>query len=242
MASFDQEQHGVIFEADVADWIRGLPQAIGLLACNDIRGPAGAAMPAGRLVWPRPDEVAVIGVDNDEVLCELADPPLSSVIPNTERIGYEAAGLAGQNDGGTTGAAVAHLHPAAGRPRRGVRRKCSRIDDRHIAAALRFIREQCLRGYRRARHFWRRSLCQGACSSRRFAALVGRAPKAEILRVQLQRAGELLTTTDFPLNVISEKAGFKHPEYLSAIFKKKKGVTPGRYRDSATVNKGEACL
>jgi AraC-like DNA-binding protein len=72
---------------------------------------------------------------------------------------------------------------------------------------------------------------------RRFAALVGRAPKAEILQVQLQRAKELLASTDFPLNVIAEKAGFKHPEYFNAIFKKKTGTTPGRYRTAAGTRK-----
>ena len=91
-ASFDQEQHGLIYEEDVAGWIAELPKPIGLLACNDIRGQQvlNVCREIGVAV---PDEVAVLGVDNDEVLCELADPPLSSVIPNTERIGYEAAAL-----------------------------------------------------------------------------------------------------------------------------------------------------
>ena len=103
------------------------------------------------------------------------------------------------------------------------------IDDRHIAAALRFIREHACEGIGVPDILSAVPLSRSVLE-RRFAALVGRAPKAEILRVQLHRARELLATTDFPLNVIAEKAGFKHPEYLSAIFKKKTGSTPGRYR------------
>jgi LacI family transcriptional regulator len=68
---------------------------------------------------------------------------------------------------------------------------------------------------------------------RRFVAFLGRGPKAEILRVQIERAKELLKVTDFPLNVLAEKSGFRHTEYLSVIFKKKTGMTPGQYRAQA---------
>jgi LacI family transcriptional regulator len=232
IASFDQEQHGLMCEADVADWIAALPKPIGLLACNDIRGQQvlNVCRQIGVAV---PDEVAVLGVDNDEVLCDLADPPLSSVIPNTERIGYEAAALLDKMMAGDPAPKAPTFIPPLGIVTRRSTDVLA-IGDRHIAAAVRFIREHA---------------CEGICVSdilsviplsrsvleRRFASLVGRPPKAEILRVQIQRARELLGATDFPLNVIAEKAGFKHPEYLSAIFKKKTGMTPGRYRALAAV-------
>ena len=78
----DQEQ--------IARWLRALPKPLGLMACNDLRGQQvlNACRLAGAIV---PEEVAVVGVDNEVVLCELCDPPLSSVAPNAERIGYEAA-------------------------------------------------------------------------------------------------------------------------------------------------------
>jgi LacI family transcriptional regulator len=65
---------------------------------------------------------------------------------------------------------------------------------------------------------------------RRFASLVGRSPKAEILRVQLERARHLLGETDRSLSDIAERCGFKHPEYFSVIFKIKTGLTPGQFR------------
>jgi LacI family transcriptional regulator len=230
IASFDHEQKGLIFEEDVAEWIAQLPKPIGLLACNDIRGQQ--VLNACRQIGvAAPDEVAVLGVDNDEVVCDLADPPLSSVIPNTERIGYEAAALLDKMMAGHPAPlSPTYIPPLGVATRRST--DVLAIDDRHIAAALRFIREHACEGIGVPDILSAVPLSRSALE-RRFATLVGRAPKAEILRVQLQRARELLATTDFPLNVISEKAGFKHPEYLSAIFKKKTGITPGRYRAGA---------
>ena len=73
-------------------WLRDIPKPVGLMACYDIRGQQvlDACRREGIEV---PDEVAVIGVDNDELLCELSHPPLTSVIPNTYRTGYQAAAL-----------------------------------------------------------------------------------------------------------------------------------------------------
>jgi LacI family transcriptional regulator len=231
-ASFEQEQHGLIYEVDVARWIAALPKPIGLLACNDIRGQQvlNVCRQIGVAV---PDEVAVLGVDNDEVLCDLADPPLSSVIPNTGRIGYEAAALLDKMMAGQPAPQEAVFVPPRGIATRRSTEVLA-IEDRHIAAAVRYIREHACEGIGVPDLLAAVPLSRSVLE-RRFAALVGRAPKAEILQVQLHRARELLAGTDFPLNVIAEKAGFKHPEYFHAIFKKKTGTTPGRYRAAAAV-------
>src|SRR6185312_340234 len=65
---------------------------VGVFACNDSRG-QHVLDACQRVKLNVPEEVAVIGVDDDPLLCELCDPPLSSVVPNPERIGYEAAEL-----------------------------------------------------------------------------------------------------------------------------------------------------
>ena len=77
---------------DLAKWVSDLPKPVGVMACYDFRGQQ-VLDACRRINVAVPDEVAVIGVDNDELLCELASPPLSSVIPNTYRTGYEAAAL-----------------------------------------------------------------------------------------------------------------------------------------------------
>ena len=76
----------------LARWLRSLPKPAGVMACYDIRGQQ--VLDVCRAVGVAvPDEVAVIGQHNDELLCDLCDPPLSSVIPNARRAGYEAAAL-----------------------------------------------------------------------------------------------------------------------------------------------------
>ncbi len=229
-AAFQQEELGLRHEEDVARWIEGLPKPVAVLACNDIRAQQilNVCRQHGIDV---PDQVAVLGVDNDEVLCELSDPPLSSVIPNTERIGYEAAEcLAKMMAGGPRPASTIHVPPLGVATRRST--EVLAIEDRHIAAAVRFIREHACEGINVSDILSAVPLSRSVLE-RRFVAFLGRGPKAEILRVQIERAKELLKVTDFPLNVLAEKSGFRHSEYLSVIFKKKTGMTPGRYRAQA---------
>ena len=77
---------------ELADWLRGLPKPLALLACSDVRGQQVVTVceQAGIAV---PDEVAVLGIDNDDVQCDLCNPSLSSIDPNVERIAYETAAL-----------------------------------------------------------------------------------------------------------------------------------------------------
>jgi LacI family transcriptional regulator len=86
------ELHGLERENAVAAWLRKQPHPLALFACNDVCGQQvlNACREHGLRV---PDEVAVMGVDNDDVLCNLCEPPLSSVEPDTERLGAEAAAL-----------------------------------------------------------------------------------------------------------------------------------------------------
>ena len=73
-------------------WLRELPKPVGLMACNDVRAyqVSNACREVGLNV---PDEISIIGVDNDPTLCELATPPLTSIDPNPAKVGYEAAAL-----------------------------------------------------------------------------------------------------------------------------------------------------
>src|SRR5439155_11720978 len=84
--TWEQEQD------DVARWLAALPHPVGVLACNDVRG-LQVLDSCRRIGLPVPERVAVLGVDNDVTLCELSDPPLSSIDQDLERIGYEAAAL-----------------------------------------------------------------------------------------------------------------------------------------------------
>jgi LacI family transcriptional regulator len=228
--TLEYEEYGLKYEDQVAVWLKGLPKPVGLMACNDIRGQQvlTACRAVGLAV---PDEVAVLGVDNDDVLCELSDPPLSSIMPNSERIGYEAAALLDRMMAGRKPPA----DPVMVAPAGVVTRRSTEVlamDDRHIASAVRFIREHACEGINVSDVLRAVPLSRSALE-RRFGATLGHSPKEEILRVRLNRAKQPLRETDYPLSLVAEKIGLQHAEYLNVIFKKKTGITPGRFRDQA---------
>ena len=211
----------------IGKWLASLPKPIGVMACNDARALhlLDACQLAGILV---PEEVAVVGVDNEEIFCELCNPALSSVAPDAERIGYQAADLL---DRLMSGQSPSPLRISID-PVRVVTRRSSdtlAIKDKTVAGAIRFINDQALHGctvtdvvksVRTSRSFL----------ERRFRQLLKRSPQAEIRRIQVSRIKQLLTETDYTLERISELSGFEHPEYMSVVFKRLLGQTPGQYR------------
>jgi LacI family transcriptional regulator len=228
------EVPGLVYEKNLVGWIRTLPKPIGVMACNDERGQQviNACRDLGIAV---PDEIAVVGVDNDDVVCDLCDPPLSSVVPNTRKIGFEAAALLEQMIAGKDPPDTPiYIQPLGIVTRRST--DVLAIDDQDIAEAIRFIREHACDGITVEDVVDRLPLSHSALE-RQFSKLLGRTPKAEIIRVQLERVKQLLAESDLTLKQISVKAGFRHPEYMSAIFKEKVGHTPGHYRQQAQQRK-----
>jgi LacI family transcriptional regulator len=226
-SSVDYEEHGERHEKALMAWLRTLPKPCGLMACNDARGRQilNCCREIGVTV---PDELAVIGVDKDEIFCELSDLPLSSVILNTQQIGFEAAALLARLMAGQEVESLATLVKPIGVIARQSTDVLA-IDDRHIATALKHIREHACDGLD-VESLLREIPLSRSVLERRFSQILGSSPKAEILRVRLERVCRLLAESDLPLAEVAYKAGFEHPEYMSRLFKKKMGVTPGEYR------------
>ena len=211
----------------MARWLSRLPKPVGLFACNDDRGRQvlEACLAAAVAV---PDEVAVVGMDNGDLLCELCDPPLSSVALNTERGGFEAAGLLDRLMAGIDRGPRAIVVE----PLRVVTRKSSdvlAVEDRMVAEALRFIRAHAAEPFRvgdllKAVPISRRALEQ------RFRRAVGRSLNEEIRNTHYRRAAQLLLETDYPVSKVAELAGFNSASYMGQVFRDKTGKTPARYR------------
>jgi len=224
------DQHALRCTANMRDWLRALPKPVGIFACMDACGyqVLNACHEIGCAV---PEEVAVLGVDDDAVFCDLASPPLSSVAGHTERIGYLAAQWLDHMMAGT-GQPPSRVLVG---PTRVIGRRSTdtfAVDDPEVALALRFIRENAAKGIRvhdvvRGVALSRRSL------ERRFQELIGRSPHDEIMRVRLQCAQQLLRDTDLPLATIARMTGFTYPEYLSAAFRRLTGLSPSRFRSDA---------
>lgn len=214
----------------LARWLTELPKPVGVMAAYDIRG-LELLDTCRTLGLAVPDEVAVIGVDNDALLCELASPPLSSVIPNTRQAGYVAASLLERLMAGERLPPAAHLIPPLGVASRQSTDVLA-VDDRDVARAVRFIREHACAGIKvgdvlRAVPLSRRVLEQ------RFRRRLGHTPHEEILFVRLQRVQQLLVETDLPLYLVAERTGFDHVEYLSVVFRRETGSTPSAFRQAA---------
>ena len=221
----DWERH----QADVAHWLTSLPKPIGIFACTDQLAfwLLDACRRAGVAV---PEEVAVVGAENDETLCTMSRPQLSSVAFDGERVGYEAAALLDRLMAGQPPATQELLVP----PRGLVVRQSSditAIDDPQVAAAVRYVREHACHGINVADVAAHAGLSR-ALLERRMRQTLGRTPGEEIIRVRFGRVQALLSETDLPLAAIAERCGFVHPQYMAEAFKKLYGVTPGGYRAS----------
>jgi LacI family transcriptional regulator len=102
-------------------------------------------------------------------------------------------------------------------------------DDRELAAAIRYIREHACEGLR-LKDFFKTSRLSRRELERRVRTLLGRSPKEEMIRVQIERAKQLLTETKLPAKAIAEKCGFSQPRYFSQVFHVRVGLPPGAYR------------
>lgn len=214
-------------QGKLAEWIKSLPKPVGIMACYDIRGQQVLAV-CRQLGLQVPDEVAVIGQHNDELLCELCDPPLSSVIPNPRRAGYEAAALLHRMMRGQRVSARTYAIAPTGVATRQSTDTVA-LNDRQIATAVRFIRENACQGID-VQDVLRAVPMSRTLLEKKFRKYFRRAPYEEILHRRLQRAKELLAGTDLPVADIAERAGFTSPEYLSAAFKRQIGMNPRAYR------------
>lgn len=211
----------------LVSWLRELPQPVGVLACFDIVGQL--VLEACKMAeLAVPDDVAVLGVDNDELIGTLASPPLSSIDPDKHQTGHLAAELLDRMMSGEQVDPGLRLVP----PLRIAVRQSSDIlsvTDPLVAKALRHIRDGAdtsltVEGVLHHVGLSRRSL------DHRFVHQLGRTVHGEIMRVRMDRVAELLATTDWTLSRIAERLQFSHAEYMGAAFKQFTGKPPGRYR------------
>jgi len=208
-------------------WIQSLPKPVGLFAVTD------------HLAWELtelchlaelgiPDQVAVIGVDNDELLCEIAWPPISSVIVHSMRIGYEAAALLGRIMSGARPPAKPVLIAPLGVAARQSTNLLA-VEDASVAKALRFIRIHLgdnisVRDVVTASAVSRRTL------ERRFKEVLRRSIRQEIHRARIEEACRLLATTHRKVQQISEILGFSYPQRFYLAFRKMTGISPAQWR------------
>jgi LacI family transcriptional regulator len=216
-------------QGKLTEWIQQLPKPVAIMACND--GHALNLLDACRLGRiDVPDTVAIIGVDNDESLCRLVKPELSSVVPDPRRVGYEAARLLDELISGK------RLKGDAPRILIGPRDVIGRLStqgtavaDEIIAKALRSIREHAADGVN-AEQILRQTGLSRRAFYQRFQSLVGRTPHEEISRVRLGRVKRLLQETSLSLEKVAELTGYCSAAHMSVAFRRESGMPPGEFR------------
>jgi LacI family transcriptional regulator len=211
----------------LARWIGKLPTPIGLFACDDDRG--REVLEACKLAGVNvPEDVAVVGVDNDEVFCELADPPLSSIALNAETAGYRAAAMLDEMMHGRVRKRQQIVVEALG----VITRRSTDIvavEDSDVASALRFIRSQLGRNLSVDQVAEEVALSRRSLE-KRFRETIGRTILEEIQLTRLERSKRLLLETTHPISKVAELAGFGSAGYFIQFFQKHVGKTPRRYR------------
>lgn len=211
----------------VAKWVKRLPKPLGMMAGNDTRGLQllGACRGAGVAV---PEEVAVVGVDNEELACNMALPPLSSVIPDAYRVGYEAAAMLDDLIKGKPAPEPLRYIPPLGVMTRQST-DVTAISDPRVADAMCFIREHACAGIS-VDDVLDHVAVSRTVLQQLFRDMLGKTIHDTIAATRIQRVKQLLTETDLSLTTIAERAGFSYAEYLSTVFRRETGQTPSSYR------------
>jgi LacI family transcriptional regulator len=197
-----------------------------IMCCNDIS--ALAVLEQCRIDRLKvPDQIAVLGVDNDDLIQSLASPPLSSIGTATEQIGFEAAVLLERLMAGKRGGGTVLIPPTGVITRRST--DLTAVADAEVAEALRFIREHAtgpmgVDDVHRSVTVSRRQL------ERRFRAQLGRSMLDEIRRCRVERARQLLVETDLTIPQIATASGFSSASYLTVVFGQMVKESPAHFR------------
>jgi len=216
-----------IEQRHVIDWIKSLPKPVAIMACNDDRGQH--ILEVCKLTGLKvPDDVSVLGVDNDPIICELSDPPLSSIALNAESAGYESAKLLDAFLEGTKMAGqqitVSPTHIAC--------RQSSdifSINDLEIAEALKFIRDNAKKKIS-VEDVVRKTCLSRRSLEKRFKETLHRTIYDEIRRVRVELIAQLLIETNMPISEITSIFTFTDIEHISRYFKKVKGISLYEFR------------
>jgi len=222
------ERYGYPPDRDrLAAWLQELSRPTAVFCCHDIRAYQVIAL-CKELGLSVPHDVAVMGVDNDRLLCGFSDPMLTSVDPDAQRVGWVGAqqlfNLMSKRSRGVRHACVA--------PKRIVERASTETDPVEplwLSEALRFIRKGIPSGVN-AEEVIRHVGLSHTQVEKAFAKKLGTTVHCEISRLRLREACRLLEATTRSAAEISERSGFSSPQYFNRQFRRCMGLTPGEYR------------
>lgn len=212
----------------MADWLKSLPKPIGLMACNDDRGQD--VLHACKIAdLDVPDDIAVLGVDNDELICDLSRPSLTSIALNTEKAGYEAAALLDKLMSGDEKMANQTIMV---QPTHVVTRQSTEIlaiENREVIRAVRYIRQYAKRAIQVTDVVDVTSLSRRVLE-KRFRSILGRSILKEIRHSRVNQIARMLIETNQSILQIALATGFTDANHISRYFQQEKEISPIAYR------------
>ena len=209
-------------------WVVNLPRPIAVMACNDDRADNIAEVCKDCEIRV-PSEIAVLGVDNDDLVCEITDPPISSISMNFEKAGFEAAmmldrWMRGENMANAT---------IISEPTRIIVRQSTdilAIEDPEVSEAIRFIKDHVRDNIQVADVVENASLSRRMLENR-FKAAMGTTIGSQIRTLRANHIANLLLETNMSILEISYLMGFNSQANLSRYFQKEFKMNPARYRN-----------
>ena len=227
MKTWEQEQPVLM------EWLKSLQKPVGVMACNDSCG-CEVLQACARAQLRVPDDVAVVGVDNDEMMCEVSSPQLSSVALDLERAGYLAAKLLDDlMSGKECEERLVRVQPTHVVARQST--DVIALQDPVVANALRFIRNHSGKPIGVPEVAEGVGVCRRTLE-RRFYRALGRSPLKEIARCRVDRAKRLLLETELPHHGVAAAAGFGSLKAFNRTFFEIAGMSPGSFRKAGKIS------
>jgi len=221
----------------LAEWLKSLPRPTGLMAANDRRA-RQIIETCHRLGIRVPEEVAVLGVDDDPLICELCRPAISSIDQSGRQIGAEAAALLDALMSGEAADRRPRMIPPAGVSERRSTDIIA-VQDKVASAALAYVRANACDGIKIADVAAALAISRSTLQTR-FRIAVGRTLHDEMRRVRIDTARRLLANGDTPIKEVAIRAGFRTVQHLTAVFREFLGVTPAAFRNEARSRRAHA--
>ncbi len=221
------DRNWAAIERSLAAWLRTLPKPVGVLAANDHR--ARQVLEACRAAGIRvPQEIKVIGVDNDELVCQLSSPLLTSIEQGTRRIGYEAASLLDKIMEGKSVRRLRYVvNPVGIVTRQSTDLRA--IDDPLVAKAMAIVQKGAVGGIRVADIASQLAVSRSGLESH-FRAAMGCSVRGAVRQVQLDEVKRLITDTSMALKEIAAATGFRSVQHMTTLFRRAFGNPPAKHR------------
>jgi LacI family transcriptional regulator len=221
------DEAGLAPPIDLQNWVAKLSTPVGIFASSDLLGLQLLAL-CGKLKIAVPKDAVVVGVGNDELFCNISNPPLTSIALATQRIGFDGAQmLARLMDGKKLAQSTVLISPVAVIARQSS--ALPAIVDRDVAAAVSYIALHAKDGLR-VMDVLRTVPVSRSSLDQRFMKALGRTPATAIRQAQVELAKKMLSETQEQMPQVAAASGFHDGKQLSVTFRREVGMTPMEYR------------